>query len=287
MRKMLSFFLCVLMLSNLSLFASAEDTFDGFKLESFQGVHYAIPDSWELKSENDEFCYYRANLGIASMSYIQISKVSYGLDTFTTTFRDHIIESFRRGIQSKYNAVSTEEIEFAGREGFVHVCTGIVSGYTLECQMYCVTGNDYLISFIFGIEGTASTDVKNLFNAQISKMIESVDVSDFMAATSKPEPTAAPTTGESNALRKAYQYLNVMAFSRSGLISQLEYDGFSTSEATYAVDNCNEDWNEQAVSKAAQYLSLMAFSRDRLIQQLEHDGFTHDQAVYGAQQNGY
>lgn len=96
-----------------------------------------------------------------------------------------------------------------------------------------------------------------------------------------------PTIGETNALNKAYQYLNVMAFSRSGLIAQLEYDGFSTAEATYAADNCYEDWNEQAASKAEQYLSIMGFSKEGLISQLEHDGFTREQAVYGAEQNGY
>lgn len=287
MKRILSFFLCFLLFSSFSIEIFAEEGIDGFKSESYQGVRYLIPDSWELKSENDEFCYYRANLGIASMSYIQISKVSYGLDTFTTTFRDHIIESFRRGFQSKYNAVSTEEIEFAGREGFVHVCAGIISGYALECQVYCVTGNDYLVSFIFGIESTADPEVKDLFNTQINKMIESVDVSDFMSATAKPEPTAAPTTGEYNALRSAKQYLSILAFSYSGLIKQLEHDGFSPDEAKYGADNCGADWNEQAVSKAAQYLSLMAFSKERLIQQLEHDGFTHEQAVYGAEQNGY
>lgn len=96
-----------------------------------------------------------------------------------------------------------------------------------------------------------------------------------------------PTTGESNALRKAYDYLNIMAFSRNGLIRQLEHDGFTTAEATYAVDNCYEDWFKQAASKAEQYLSIMGFSKERLIQQLEHDGFTHEEAVYGAEQNGY
>lgn len=104
---------------------------------------------------------------------------------------------------------------------------------------------------------------------------------------SKIQQSYTPTAGESNALKKAYQYLNVMAFSRTGLIAQLEYDGFTTAEATYAVDNCGTDWNEQAASKAGQYLSIMGFSKDGLIGQLEYDGFTHEQAVYGAEQNGY
>lgn len=89
------------------------------------------------------------------------------------------------------------------------------------------------------------------------------------------------TTGERNALAKAHDYLEFMAFSYSGLIDQLEYEGFSTAEATYAVDNCGADWNEQAVKKAREYLDFMSFSRSGLIEQLEFEGFTRSQAEYG------
>lgn len=93
--------------------------------------------------------------------------------------------------------------------------------------------------------------------------------------------------GERNALASAKQYLNSMAFSYSGLIEQLEYEGYSNSEATYAADNCGADWYEQAALSAKQYLNSMSFSRQGLIEQLEYEGFTYDQAVYGVEQNGY
>ena len=97
----------------------------------------------------------------------------------------------------------------------------------------------------------------------------------------------SPTLGERNALRSAKAYLNVAAFSRSGLIDQLKYEGFSQSEAEYAVANCGADWYAQAAKSAEAYLDLMAFSRSGLIDQLEYEGFTYEQAVYGAAQNGY
>lgn len=98
---------------------------------------------------------------------------------------------------------------------------------------------------------------------------------------------ASVTQGERNALEKAKDYLRVMPFSYSGLIDQLEYEGFTYSEAVYGADNCGADWYEQAAMKAADYLDIMAFSRDGLIDQLEYEGFTYDQAVYGVEQNGY
>ena len=93
--------------------------------------------------------------------------------------------------------------------------------------------------------------------------------------------------GQKNAVRKAKDYLAFTGFSHSGLIEQLEFEGFSTEEATYGADNCGADWNEQAAIKAEEYLNTMSFSRDGLIEQLEFEGFTAEQAEYGATAVGY
>lgn len=95
------------------------------------------------------------------------------------------------------------------------------------------------------------------------------------------------TIGERNALRSAKNYLNTMPFSYSGLIKQLEFEGYSNAEATYAADHCDANWKEQAAKSAKRYLDTMAFSREGLIRQLEFEGFTREQAVYGVEANGY
>lgn len=76
-------------------------------------------------------------------------------------------------------------------------------------------------------------------------------------------------------------YLASSAFSRKGLIEQLEYEGYSRADATYAVDNVTVDWYEQAALKAAQYLDSSAFSRSGLLDQLLYEGFTRAQAQHG------
>ena len=86
---------------------------------------------------------------------------------------------------------------------------------------------------------------------------------------------------QQNAVRTAEQYLDVSAFSRQGLIEQLEYNEFSTADATYAVDSISVDWNEQAAKSAEQYLDVSGFSRGGLVEQLEYAGFTSAQALYG------
>lgn len=107
-------------------------------------------------------------------------------------------------------------------------------------------------------------------------------------ATTVPASPAAPamTTSQANAVRKAESYLRYAAFSRTGLIKQLQYEGFSAADATYAVDHITVDWTEQADKKAASYMSYSAFSRSGLIKQLQYEGFTADQAAHGAKSVG-
>ncbi len=94
------------------------------------------------------------------------------------------------------------------------------------------------------------------------------------------------TTAQENAVRSANGYLDYSAFSRSGLIDQLKFEGYSVKDATFAVDHVNPDWNKQAALAAKNYLDMSGFSRQGLIEQLQFEGYTPAQAAYGAKQNG-
>lgn len=103
------------------------------------------------------------------------------------------------------------------------------------------------------------------------------------AAVDAPVATTAPamTNSQKQAVKKAKSYLEYTAFSRSGLIKQLKYEGFSEADATFAVDSLNVDWNVQAAAKAKSYLEFTSFSRSGLIKQLKYEGFTDAQAAHG------
>lgn len=92
----------------------------------------------------------------------------------------------------------------------------------------------------------------------------------------------AETVGEKNALRTAKSYLSYTGFSYSGLISQLEFEGYTHDEAVYAADHCGADWKANALITAKAYLSYTGFSYVSLINQLEFEGYTHEEAVYAA-----
>lgn len=77
----------------------------------------------------------------------------------------------------------------------------------------------------------------------------------FPADPSRSKITAAME----NAISEAASYLDYTAFSRSGLIEQLEYEGYKTEDATFAVDYSKVDWNKQAVASAKSYLGYTSF----------------------------
>lgn len=116
---------------------------------------------------------------------------------------------------------------------------------------------------------------------------EDDDSESIKPSTSEQETQESVSLGKRNALKTAELYLNTMAFSYSGLIKQLEYENYTTEEATYAADNCGADWNEQAAKSAKNYLNTMSFSKQGLIDQLIYEGFTQAQAEYGVSTVGY
>ncbi|WP_256718324.1 Ltp family lipoprotein [Rhodococcus sp. D-1] len=87
-------------------------------------------------------------------------------------------------------------------------------------------------------------------------------------ATTPAKTEPGITAGQKNAVRAAKDYLAYTAFSRQGLIEQLEFENYSTDDATFAVVYVAPDWNIQAAKAAQDYLDYTAFSRQGLIDQL-------------------
>ena len=97
---------------------------------------------------------------------------------------------------------------------------------------------------------------------------------------------SATSVSRDNARESARSYLSFTAFSRSSLIDQLKFEGFSTADATYAIKAVHPNWYVQAVKSAKSYLKFTSFSRSSLIEQLEFEGFTPAQARYGVSRTG-
>jgi hypothetical protein len=112
----------------------------------------------------------------------------------------------------------------------------------------------------------------------------SEDISQETGGEAEEEPTM--TVSQMNAVQSAQSYLDYSAFSRKGLIEQLEFEDYTKADATFAVDYVDPNWNEQAAKAAADYLDYSSFSRQGLIDQLIFEGYSQSQAEYGVNQTG-
>ena len=113
-----------------------------------------------------------------------------------------------------------------------------------------------------------------------------------MSAPATPASSAparpSMTTAQQQGVDAAKGYLSMgQGFSEQGLLQQLTSsagNGFSKSDAAYAINYLNPNWDQQAVNAAKGYLSMgQGFSEQGLLQQLTSsagNGFTQAQAEY-------
>jgi hypothetical protein len=100
------------------------------------------------------------------------------------------------------------------------------------------------------------------------------------------------TVSQMEALESAQSYLEMSGFSKAGLMDQLtsDYgDGFSKTDAAWAIAHLHADWKAEAVEAGRAYLDQQSFSRKGLIDQLSSsygDQFTRAQATYAADKLG-
>ena len=133
-------------------------------------------------------------------------------------------------------------------------------------------------------ESTSSTSTPTSSSSSASETSETSE--EPAQESSEDEESGEGSVSQQNALRSAESYIEFSSFSRQGLIDQLKFEGYSTQDATYAVDAVDVDWMEQAARSAKEYLEYSPFSRQGLIDQLEYEGFTPEQARHGVDEAG-
>lgn len=245
------------------------------KQAKFSGVSLSVDPTWKSETKQDSMRFDASGSVVISVRTFMNGETS-SLDSFKqikgveTGSYDQIKDWESDGIA--YNVVSAKN------------SAGDVSSYLFGSNQDGIGFYVY-----FGMDKKSATDnniaVRDALFATVSFDPSGVSVSSTDAAQAS-QQSANVSKSQTNALKMAKQYLSTMPFSHDSLIKQLEYEGFSSDDATYAADNCGADWNAQAAKSAQSYLDTQAFSRQGLIDQLEYEGYTEDQATYGVDSVG-
>ena len=287
---------------------------DDLKAKSFEIGDFTIylPEYFQNVVSTKEELSFRTDEGypILTITLTDMEMNSEAADAFMDALKDR--DDFMEDTDTSYGI---KTLNSAGRTVYYSEVTGNLTlndddsnndtSTPSKCFIYLLSNNNKT-SFISMILIQPNEGLKYDYENEFDNIVDNVVVNDkkeeeqsntnsttssssstTTPSTSSNASTPSPTTGEKNALRSAREYLSFSAFSYTGLINQLEYEGYSTEEATYAADNCNANWNEQAAKSAKEYLDMSSFSRQELINQLIYEGYTQEQAEYGVTQNGY
>lgn len=288
---------------------------DDLKAKSFEIGDFTIylPEYFQNVVSTKEELSFRTDEGypILTITLTDMELNSEAADAFMDALKDR--DDFMEDTDTSYGI---RTLKRAGRTVYYSEVTGNLTlndddsdndtSTPSKCFIYLLSNNNKT-SFISMILIQPNEGLKYDYENEFDNIVDNVVVNDkkeeeeqsntnsttsSSSSTTTPSAssnasTPSPTTGEKNALRSAREYLNFSAFSYTGLIKQLEYEGYSTEEATYAADNCNANWNLQAAKSAKEYLDMSSFSRQELINQLIYEGYTQEQAEYGVTQNGY
>lgn len=254
----------------------SEEADDGYKNIVIGGFDARVPDDWV---DNDgifypieDGCYPYIYYGLMSDYENLDALFSDGVSTkdFVDVYGDRFDTVLRSEDMHRETYGSNTGLNFA-----IGGSIGDLTVAELVTLFSNPGGGVVVIAFSYETSGDSSPVEEYV------KLLYSLTPS---AGLDAPSDSFQPSTGDWNALAQAKRYLSSMHFSRSGLIEQLQYEGYTDSECVYAVDNCGASWKEQAVGKARDYLNSSSFSRKELIEQLEFEGFTRDQAEYGVSQ---
>ena len=288
---------------------------DDLKAKSFEIGDFTIylPEYFQNVVSTKEELSFRTDEGypILTITLTDMEMNSEAADAFMDALKDR--DDFMEDTDTSYGI---KTLNSAGRTVYYSEVTGNLTlndddsnndtSTPSKCFIYLLSNNNKT-SFISMILIQPNEGLKYDYENEFDNIVDNVVVNDkkeeeeqsntnsttssssstTTPSTSSNASTPSPTTGEKNALRSAREYLSFSAFSYTGLIKQLEYEGYSTEEATYAADNCNANWNEQSAKSAKEYLDMSSFSRQELINQLIYEGYTQEQAEYGVTQNGY
>lgn len=284
---------------------------EDFDFYEMAGISYQIPTSWKIvHTDNDSTSYqkYKSNDFSFSVQYYENFYVDISQP-------ETEIMSY---LQTKFKTATLVDFwfyEVDGKKCFFFVLSENSDPEHLTIKLACQakkgtvyfnifdypdkkSAENQICEFAKNISGNVdfytskNTDTTTTTTAAKKKTTTTKNTTTAKTTTKPKTTTTIATTttvattttiedfGNWNAVRAAKSYISFMAFSRSGLIKQLEYEGYSHADAEYAADNCGANWTNQAMIKAKDYIDLQAFSRSGLIHQLEYEGFSQNDAVY-------
>lgn len=259
------------------------------KQVTIHDMTYFAPQNWRSAEATSPAGWYYYPYAENADGLIYVTSSEYNSLTDKQIYDEtaaHIaLSGFLDGLND--NPYDKEFTKFGNYHALSAYYVGTINDKLYEHKVFAVLTPGRFYCILAAEPNTLSQGLKQCTDDMIDTITITASKTDPPANPPTEAPTEGPTSSltleQLNAIQEAKSYLSVLSFSRSGLIDQLVYEGFSNETATFVVDLMNIDWKKQAVKEAESYLRVGGFSKSGLIEQLEYEGFTKEEAEYGVE----
>lgn len=187
-------------------------------------ITYSVSNKWILTKESGDYVYYPFdNVGIIISSQYYSDLISCNEDEKERVYEKIVNSLTNKDIEKKVedkilNNIKWRTYNFVEEREFLIYC-------------YINDNSGYITTIILGEINQISDKSKDVFNS----LLNSIKFEELKLKNNLNNEVTSVTLGEKNALKKAKNYLAIMPYSYSGLVQQLEFEGFTKEEAEYGV----------------------------------------------------
>lgn len=216
----------------------------------FHGLSFAYDSNYEFTNheDGDEYRQDSATLifeprkAFLMIECFGISEEEAGTEV-TDEIKDLLVQTYLISIVSEYeNQYEADNIKetqgvIAETKALIATFDLIMDGAELSSKYVAFAGGDYM--YRIGFMNDHEVDYYAEFQDFLDSLTFNVAVDESGTgavredAEPTPEPADAATASQRNAIMKAKDYLDYTAFSKEGLVDQLEYEGFTRDQAEY------------------------------------------------------
>ncbi len=183
MKKIFSVFLAFTLLLALPLPAFAEEQ-SANRDKEYCGIRYTVPASWEPAEEAPDGCAYYTEITCEGRTepawcWFEFFYIDDIDPDDTEQLKQEFIDFLKTELGSSYFGMGTEDISFAGKQGFMHSYVFSYEGEETLYAAHCIAEDDVLICFCASLDYHAGPLINHELYGQVMSVLDSVDISGF------------------------------------------------------------------------------------------------------------
>ncbi len=171
----------VLLMMSLLLGALVPTSAEGFR-EEYCGITYTVPGTWQISEDGGGSYYTEISCDgrtAPAWFWIEYFYISHIDPDDVDALREHFIEMLESELGSSYFGMVTDDIRFAGKQGFLHSYVFSYQGESILYAAHCIACGNVLICCCAAMDYEDGPLINHEFYEQVMSVLDSMDISGF------------------------------------------------------------------------------------------------------------